>query len=42
LAPETCLGYLCRKSLPVAHLKWKDVDELIGKIGLSGYTELSS
>lgn len=42
LAPETCLGYLCQKSLPVAHLKWKDVDELIGKIGLSGYTELSS
>ena len=38
--PETCSGYLCQKSLPVAHLRWKNVNELIAKIGLHAYAKL--
>jgi len=38
--PETCSGYLCQKSLSVAHLKWKNVDELIAKLGLPAYRKL--
>jgi len=39
-APETCSGYLCQKSLPVAHLKWKKTEELIARIGLTTYRKL--
>jgi len=41
-SPETCLGYLCQKSLPVAHLNWKNVDELIAKLGLPAYRKLTA
>jgi hypothetical protein len=34
--PETCSGYLCQKSLPFAHLRWKSVDELILKSSAQG------
>lgn len=34
---EECRGYLCEKSVPVAHLNWIDVDDLIGRIGLEQY-----
>ena len=39
--PEECSGYLCMKSLPVAHLNWTDVDELIQSIGLEQYRALT-
>ena len=35
-----CKAYLCSKSLPVAHLNYKDVDELIELIGVDGYYAL--
>lgn len=35
-----CKAYLCSKSIPVAHLNYKDVDELIEIIGLTGYYSL--
>lgn len=41
-APETCSGYLCQKSLTVAHLNWRNVDELIAKLGLSEYRKLTA
>jgi len=38
--PEDCSGYLCEKSLPVAHLNWINVEDLIQKIGLEQYQAL--
>jgi len=38
---EECAGYLCMKSVPVAHLNWNDVDELIAMIGLEKYLDLT-
>jgi len=38
--PEECLGYFCEKSLPVAHLDWVDVENLIQKIGIEQYKSL--
>jgi hypothetical protein len=38
---EECSGYLCEKSLPVAHLNWFDVDDLIQRIGLERYRSLT-
>jgi hypothetical protein len=35
-----CRAYLCSKSIPVAHLNYKDVDELIEMIGLEDYYSL--
>lgn len=35
-----CKAYLCSKSIPVAHLNYKDVEELIGIIGLEEYYTL--
>ena len=35
-----CKAYLCSKSIPVAHLNYKDVDELIEMIGIHGYYSL--
>jgi len=35
-----CKAYLCSKSIPVAHLNYKDIDELIEMIGLKGYYSL--
>jgi hypothetical protein len=35
-----CKAYLCSKSVPVAHLNYKDVEELIELIGVSGYYAL--
>jgi hypothetical protein len=35
-----CKAYLCSKSIPIAHLNYEDVDELIEMIGLSGYYSL--
>lgn len=32
-SPETCRGYLCEKSLPIAHVNWDNIEELIEKIG---------
>jgi Fe-S-cluster containining protein len=29
--PETCSGYLCHKSLPFAHLRWRSVDKTMLK-----------
>ena len=36
----TCRDYLCSKSIPVANLSYKDVDELIDMIGLQEYHKL--
>lgn len=38
---EECRGYLCEKSLPVAHLNWIDVEDLIQRIGLKQYRSLT-
>jgi len=35
-----CKAYLCSKSLPVSHLNYKDVDELIGLLGKKRYYDL--
>jgi len=35
-----CRDYICRKSLPVAHLDFKNVDELIKIVGLNKYYRL--
>lgn len=35
-----CKAYLCSKSVPVAHISFRDVDELIGMIGLERYYAL--
>lgn len=35
-----CKAYLCSKSIPVAHLNYNDIDELIQMIGLEGYYSL--
>lgn len=32
-----CKVYICSKGIPVSHLDFKDIDELIGLIGLSAY-----
>lgn len=32
-----CKAYLCSKSLPIAHLNYRDVDELVEIIGVGGY-----
>jgi hypothetical protein len=37
---HVCKAYLCSKSIPVANLNYKDIDELISIIGLSGYYQL--
>jgi len=34
-----CKAYLCSKPLPVAHLNYEDVDELIELIGVDRYYE---
>lgn len=39
--PENCSGYLCEKSLPVAHLNWIDVEDLIQRVGLERYKTLA-
>jgi len=36
----TCSAYLCSKSLPVAHLNYNDIDELIELLGLEEYDKL--
>lgn len=38
---EECSGYLCMKSVPVAHLNWNSVEELISMIGLEKYLDLA-
>ena len=38
---EWCSDYLCEKSLPVAHLHWTNVKELIQKIGMRRYNSLT-
>jgi len=38
--PEECSGWLCDKSLPVAHLNWTGVEDLIQGIGLMRYKTL--
>ena len=35
--PEECFGYLCKKSLSVAHINWNDVEDLIQKIGMERF-----
>lgn len=35
-----CSSYICNKSIPVGHLDFADVDELIKKIGFDRYKEL--
>lgn len=35
-----CKSYLCSKSIPIAHLNYKDIDELIQKIGIDEYYSL--
>lgn len=35
--PEECPGYLCEKSLPIAHINWVGVDDLIHKIGIEKF-----
>jgi len=35
-----CKAYLCSKSLPVAYLDYKNIDELIALIGLDAYYSL--
>lgn len=35
-----CKVYLCSKSLPIANINYKDIDELIELIGVSGYYAL--
>lgn len=35
-----CKAYLCSKSIPVAHIDYKNVDELINIIGLESYYSL--
>ena len=35
-----CKAYLCSKSIPVAHLNYDDIDELIEIIGLESYYSL--
>lgn len=35
-----CKAYLCSKSVPVAHINYKDIDELIQIIGLNAYYSL--
>jgi len=39
--PEGCSGYLCMKSLPVAHLNWSNLEELIARVGLQRYLDLT-
>jgi len=39
--PEECLGHLCLKSFPVAHLTWNSIGELISMIGLQEYLNLT-
>jgi len=38
--PMECSEYLCDKSLPVSHLDWKVVKDLIQKIGIKHYRSL--
>lgn len=35
--PPICRAYVCSKSIPVAHLNYKDIDELLEIIGLDVY-----
>ena len=35
-----CKAYLCSKSIPVAHLNYKNIDDLIALIGLDAYYSL--
>jgi len=32
--PEECRGYLCQKSISIAHMNWENIEELIRKIGI--------
>jgi hypothetical protein len=38
--PQGCRGFLCRKSIPVSHINYQDVEDLIKKIGLERYLKL--
>jgi hypothetical protein len=35
-----CKTYLCSKAIPVAHINFKDIDDLIRTIGLKAYYAL--
>jgi len=39
--PKECSEFICNKSLPISHLKWAEIDELIQKIGVRQWKKLT-
>jgi len=38
--PEECSEWLCGKSLPISHLNWDNIEDIIQKIGIERYNSL--